>query len=104
MIRVGGKSWKSQKTATKRSNLSASRKTPYEQRRAAAQLAKEIKQQEEEMKEERQQELEHRKKKIQERRQKKAEKERFELLQAKMHQKSVDRIKRRAKKSKLING
>ena len=63
---------------------------------------KEIKLKEAEMKSETIAKLEARKKSIQEKREKKAERERFEKLKAKMHQKSVDRLRKREKRNKLI--
>lgn len=40
---------------------------------------------------------------IKAKREAKAEKERYELMAAKMHQKRVDRVKRREKRNKLLN-
>lgn len=102
-IRVSGKQWKSQKSATNRSQLPKSRQADYGARRAASVARKEVVAQEAAIKADRQSELELRKKRIVDRRERKEERERFEKLQSKMHQKSIDRIKRRAKKTKLVN-
>lgn len=40
---------------------------------------------------------------IKDRREKKAEKERYEMLEAKMHKKRVERLKRREKRNKMLN-
>ncbi|CCG83889.1 protein of unknown function [Taphrina deformans PYCC 5710] len=101
-IRVGGKQWKLDKSATNRSQLPKSRQTPFELRQEEAKRAKEVKLKEGEMKAEKIAELEARKKAIQEKREKAAEKERYDKLKEKMHQKSVDRMRKREKRNKLL--
>ncbi|ORY76688.1 Cgr1 family-domain-containing protein [Protomyces lactucae-debilis] len=101
-VRVSGKQWKLPKTATTRSQLPSSRRTPYALRQQESQRQKEVKIKESELRAEAKQELENRKRAIQEKREKREEKERFERLKEKMHKKTVDRIKKREKRNKLL--
>ncbi len=113
--RVSGKQWKMQKTASSRSHLPKARQTPYDLRQAAVLVHKEVKLKEvcrfttmiksnyqTEMKAGKIADMEARKKAIQDKRAKKEERERYELLQAKMHAKSVERLRKREKRNKLL--
>jgi rRNA-processing protein CGR1 len=101
-VRVSGKQWKLAKKATTRSQLPASRRTSYALRQQEAQKQREIKLKETELRADAKQELEDRKRAIQEKREKREEKERFEKLKEKMHKKTVDRIRKREKRNKLL--
>jgi len=103
--RVSGKSWKLPKLATRRSQLSEGLKTKsWEDRMRQTTQAAAVKKLEIELKDEKQAALVARREKIQTRRKAKEEKERLALMKAKMSQKKLDRARRKAGRTKKING
>ncbi|KAK4685293.1 rRNA-processing protein CGR1, partial [Tremellales sp. Uapishka_1] len=119
--RTAGKAHKITKTATRRSYLSASVKTPFEIRKENDKKAASIKALEREMKDEKAAETERwvagwsngekaadlvtrKRTALKERRERQAEKSRMEELRAKMSAKKLQRMKKRQGRSKKING
>ncbi|CCX13680.1 Similar to rRNA-processing protein cgr-1; acc. no. Q7SDA6 [Pyronema omphalodes CBS 100304] len=98
--RVNGKQWKQTKTQF-RPGMASGRKT-FEERQVERQAYAAMKAREKEMKDEKIQKKKELSEKLKERREKKEEKERYEKLAAKMHQKKIDRLKRREKRNKAL--
>ncbi|KAK4193419.1 hypothetical protein QBC35DRAFT_446557 [Podospora australis] len=98
-IRKNGKQWHAPKKAFR----PASGLTSYEVRTKARLAQQATKAKENEMKEEKEAERKRRTQAIKEKRAAKEEKERYELMAAKMHKKRVERLKRKEKRNKLIN-
>ncbi|EPY51567.1 CGR1 family protein [Schizosaccharomyces cryophilus OY26] len=99
---VSGKPWKAEKSAYRRSGLSGTQKSSYEKRMEEKRKIDEIKERERKLKEEKDEERSAHAQRIRARREAKAEKERMELLQAKLHQKVIDRRRRREKRNKTL--
>ncbi|KKA30657.1 hypothetical protein TD95_002666 [Thielaviopsis punctulata] len=98
-MRKNGKQWHEPKKAFRPS----SGLTSYEKRAKQRMEMAAIKAKEKEMKEEKEEARQQRIKTIRERREAKAERERYQLLEAKMHKKRVERLKRKEKRNKLLN-
>ncbi|KAK6000074.1 hypothetical protein QM012_004062 [Aureobasidium pullulans] len=97
-MRKNGKHWQD----TKKPFRPTAGQTSYAKRQAKDQALAVVKAQEKEMKEEKEAERQRRITALKEKREAKAEKERYEKMAAKMHQKRVDRLKRREKRNKLL--
>ncbi|CAD0097140.1 unnamed protein product, partial [Aureobasidium mustum] len=97
-MRKNGKQWHD----TKKAFRPTAGQTSYAKRQAKDQALAVVKAQEKEMKEEKEAERQRRITALKEKREAKAEKERYEKMAAKMHQKRVDRLKRREKRNKLL--
>ncbi|KAG2164810.1 hypothetical protein JADG_004549 [Aureobasidium aubasidani] len=95
---VTGKQWHE----TKKAFRPTAGQTSYAKRQAKDQALAVVKAQEKEMKEEKEAERKRRITALKEKREAKEEKERYEKMAAKMHQKRVDRLKRREKRNKLL--
>ncbi|KZS95949.1 hypothetical protein SISNIDRAFT_548079 [Sistotremastrum niveocremeum HHB9708] len=103
--RVSGKAWKQPKTATQRSHLQAGVKTKkWEDRMEREKAAKAIKKLEIELKEEKQAEIQRRREVTLERKKAAEEKAHLAEMMAKMSAKKALRLKRRAGRTKKING
>ncbi|GFZ50116.1 rRNA-processing protein CGR1 [Saitozyma sp. JCM 24511] len=102
--RTAGKAHKSSKTATRRSYISNSIKTPFEKRMEKEKEREAVKQVEREMKEEAEAERERKRTALKERRERQAEKSRLEAMAAKMSAKKLQRLRKRQGRSKKING
>ncbi|KDQ07695.1 hypothetical protein BOTBODRAFT_38594 [Botryobasidium botryosum FD-172 SS1] len=103
--RTSGKNWKLQKSATKRSHLPEGVRTKsWEERMAKTTREAAIKKLEKEMKEEKQAEADRKRQAILDRRKAKEERERLELMKAKMSAKKLQRMRRKAGRTKKING
>ncbi|KAH6853649.1 rRNA-processing protein CGR1 [Chaetomium sp. MPI-CAGE-AT-0009] len=98
-MRKNGKQWHAPKKAFR----PASGLTSYEQRAKMRVAQAATKAKEKELKEEKEAERKRRTQALVEKRAAKAEKERYELLAAKMHKKRLERLKRKEKRNKLIN-
>ncbi|KAL5612363.1 hypothetical protein BROUX41_000105 [Berkeleyomyces rouxiae] len=98
-MRKNGKKWHE----TKKAFRPASGLTSYEKRAKQRVEMAAMKAKEKEMKEEKEEERQRRIQAIRDRREAKAERERFALLEAKMHKKRVERLKRKEKRNKLIH-
>ncbi|CAD0114934.1 unnamed protein product [Aureobasidium uvarum] len=97
-MRKNGKQWHENKKAFR----PTAGQTSYAKRQAKDQALAVVKAQEKEMKEEKEAERQRRITALKEKREAKEEKERYEKMAAKMHQKRVDRLKRREKRNKLL--
>ncbi|KAI4758669.1 hypothetical protein E4T52_09181 [Aureobasidium sp. EXF-3400] len=97
-MRKNGKQWHE----TKKAFRPTSGQTTFAKRQAKDQALAVVKAQEKEMKEEKEAERQRRITALKEKREAKEEKERYEKMAAKMHQKRVDRLKRREKRNKLL--
>ncbi|THW99030.1 hypothetical protein D6D18_04892 [Aureobasidium pullulans] len=97
-MRKNGKQWHE----TKKAFRPTAGQTSYAKRQAKDQALAVVKAQEKEMKEEKEAERKRRITALKEKREAKEEKERYEKMAAKMHQKRVDRLKRREKRNKLL--
>ncbi|KAG8734009.1 rRNA-processing protein cgr1 [Ceratobasidium sp. 423] len=103
--RVNGKGWKPQKTATKRSHMQAGVKAKsWEARMRKTATEAAVKKLHREMVEEKAAEAARRREISQERKKARAEKARLEELAAKMSAKKAERLRRRAGRSKKVNG
>ncbi|RDB29411.1 rRNA-processing protein CGR1 [Hypsizygus marmoreus] len=103
--RVSGKAWKAQKTATVRSQLPPGVKTKsWEDRMFKTQKALAIKKLQTELKEEKQAEIQRRREVTMERKKAAEERQRLEEAKAKMGAKKAARLRRRAGRTKKING
>ncbi|CAE6431068.1 unnamed protein product [Rhizoctonia solani] len=103
--KVSGKGWKSQKTATKRSHMQAGVKAKsWEARMRKTATEAAIKKLHKEMVEEKAAEAARRREISQERKRARAEKARLEELAAKMSAKKAERLRKRAGRSKKVNG
>ncbi|KAJ7492756.1 hypothetical protein FB451DRAFT_1219488 [Mycena latifolia] len=103
--RVSGKSWKTQKTATVRSHLQAGVKTKsWEDRVAQTKKAQAIKKLETELKDEKQADVARRREITQARKKAAEDRRRLEEDKAKMGARKAERLRRRAGRSKKING
>ncbi|KAK4136506.1 hypothetical protein BT67DRAFT_439502 [Trichocladium antarcticum] len=98
-MRKNGKQWLPPKKAFR----PTAGLTSYEQRNKTRVAQTAMKAKEKEMKEEKETERKRRVQAIKEKQAAKAEKERYELLAAKMHKKRLDRLKRKEKRNKMIN-
>lgn len=96
--RVNGKNWR----PTKKAFRPTAGQTSYEKRKAADALRATMRAKEQEMKDEKQADRDRRIQAIKDKRKAKEEKERYEAMAAKMHQKLVERRKRREKRNKLL--
>lgn len=96
--RVNGKNWRPVKKAFR----PTAGQTSYEKRKAADALRTTMKAKEQEMKDEKQAERDRKIQAIKDKRKAKEERERYEAMAAKMHQKLVERRKRREKRNKLL--
>ncbi|CAE6428816.1 unnamed protein product [Rhizoctonia solani] len=103
--RVNGKGWKSQKTATKRSHIQAGVKAKsWEARMRKTAFEMAVKKLHKEMVEEKAAEATRRREISQERKRARAEKARLEELAAKMSAKKAERLRKKAGRSKKVNG
>ncbi|KAB5593621.1 hypothetical protein CTheo_2914 [Ceratobasidium theobromae] len=103
--RINGKGWKSQKAATRRSHIQAGVKTKsWESRMQKTATEAAIKRLHREMVEEKAAESARRRNISQERKKARAEKVRLEELAAKMSAKKAERLRKRAGRSKKVNG
>ncbi|KAF8213190.1 hypothetical protein K438DRAFT_1803534 [Mycena galopus ATCC 62051] len=103
--RVSGKSWKSQKTATVRSHLQDGVKTKsWEDRMNQTKKAQAIKKLERELKDEKQAEATRRREITMARRKAAEERVRLEEDRAKMGARKAARLRRKAGRSKKVNG
>ncbi|KAJ1311738.1 hypothetical protein OPQ81_010208 [Rhizoctonia solani] len=103
--RLNGKGWKSQKTATKRSHMQAGVKAKsWEARMRKTATEAAVKKLHKEMVEEKAAEAARRREVSQERKRARAEKARLEELAAKMSAKKAERLRKRAGRSKKVNG
>jgi len=103
--RVSGKSWKPAKTATKRSFMQVGVKAKsWESRMLQTTKELAVNKLQNEMKHEKDAELARRREISTERRKAKEEKERLEILAAKMSAKKAERMRRRAGRSKKVRG
>ncbi|KAH7345285.1 Cgr1 family-domain-containing protein [Rhizoctonia solani] len=103
--RVNGKGWKSQKTATKRSHIQAGVKAKsWEDRMRKTATEAAVKKLHREMVEEKAVDAQKRRDVSQERKKARAEKARLEELAAKMSAKKAERLRKRAGRSKKVNG
>lgn len=98
-LRKNGKQWHAPKKAFR----PGSGLTSYEKRNKDRIALAAMKAKEKELKDEKEAAHEARVTVIRERRKAKAEKERYEMLAAKMHKKRIERLKRKEKRNKLIN-
>ncbi|CDR37004.1 CYFA0S01e06348g1_1 [Cyberlindnera fabianii] len=98
--RVSGKGWKVQKNAFRVKSLGVGSKwaKKQEQRLKDQQVKAKLK----ELKQEKEDEKKARIDAMKERREKKAEKERYEMMAAKMHAKKVERMRKKEKRNKLL--
>ncbi|KAJ3491074.1 hypothetical protein NLI96_g1006 [Meripilus lineatus] len=101
--RVSGKPWKSQKTATVRSNLPQGVKTKWDERMEKTKKAKAIKLLQTELKEEKQAEKQRRREITLERKKAAEERRRLEEEKAKMGARKAARLRRKAGRTKKIN-
>ncbi|WWD20125.1 rRNA-processing protein CGR1 [Kwoniella shandongensis] len=102
--RTPGKAHKSEKTALKRSYLSAEIKTPFEKRMENEKKKEAAKAVERELKEEAETERQRKVTIIKDRRERQAERIRMEEMKAKMSAKKLQRMKKRQGRSKKISG
>ncbi|KAF5384928.1 hypothetical protein D9615_001407 [Tricholomella constricta] len=103
--RVSGKSWKSQKSPTVRSQLPDGVKTKnWEDRMRKTQQALAIKKLQTELREEKQAEIQRRRQVTHERKKAAEERQRLEEAKAKMGARKAARLRRRAGRTKKING
>jgi len=103
--RVSGKPWKAPKTATVRSHLPRGVKTKtWEDRMEKTQKALAIKKLETELKEEKKAEIERRREITKERKKAAEERQRLEEAKAKMGARKAARLRRKAGRTKKING
>ncbi|KIJ45145.1 hypothetical protein M422DRAFT_251338 [Sphaerobolus stellatus SS14] len=102
--RVSGKGWKLEKAATRRTQMSSGLKTPYEERMDKTQREKSLKKLQLEMKEEKEGEVKRRREITIARKKAALERQQFEEMKAKMSAKKAARLKRRAGRSKKVNG
>ncbi|KAL2891689.1 rRNA-processing protein CGR1 [Ceratocystis lukuohia] len=98
-MRKNGKQWHE----TKKAFRPGGGLTSYEKRAKQRVEMAAMKAKEKEMKEEKEEERQRRIQAIRDRREAKAERERFAQLEAKMHRKRVERLKRKEKRNKLIH-
>ncbi|KAH6650874.1 rRNA-processing protein CGR1 [Chaetomium tenue] len=98
-MRKNGKQWHAPKKAFR----PGSGLTSYEQRAKTRVAQAATKAKEKELKEEKEAERKRRMQALVEKRTAKAEKERYELLAAKMHKKRLERLKRKEKRNKVLN-
>ncbi|OLL23464.1 rRNA-processing protein cgrA [Neolecta irregularis DAH-3] len=101
-IRKSGKQWKPPSKPSRRTQISASLKTSWSQRSALREKLAQIKSHELRLHTEKLAEKERRVGIIKERRAQAAEKERFALLEAKMHKKKVERMRKKEKRNKML--
>ncbi|TDL28589.1 hypothetical protein BD410DRAFT_811677 [Rickenella mellea] len=103
--RTSGKPWKAQKTATRRTFLPQGVKTKnWEDRMEKTKREAAVKKLQAEMKEEKQSELARRREVTMERKKALEEKKRLEEAKAKMGARKAARLRRKAGRSKKING
>ncbi|GJJ08740.1 hypothetical protein Clacol_002959 [Clathrus columnatus] len=102
--RLSGKGWKAQKTAIRRSHLSEVLKTSFEERMEKTQKEKAIKKLKMELKEEKNAEILRRREITAARKKAALERQQFEEMKAKMGARKAARLKRKAGRSKKVNG
>ncbi|KAF8516396.1 hypothetical protein JB92DRAFT_2910904 [Gautieria morchelliformis] len=103
--RVSGKGWKHSKSATRRSHLPAGVKArTWEERMEKEKKEGAIKKLEQELKEEKNAEFTRRKDVTAQRKKAALERQQFEEMKAKMSAKKAARLKRKAGRSKKVNG
>ncbi|KAG8758489.1 rRNA-processing protein cgr1 [Serendipita sp. 396] len=103
--RVSGKNWKTQKTATVRSNLPNGVKSRSweDRKRKDTQLAA-VKALQKELQDEKKAEIQRRREITQERKERALERQRLEEMKAKMSAKKLARMRKRQGRTKKING
>lgn len=94
-VNVSGRVWKDEHTPVKK-------KSQWELRNKERQQREIIKAKEQQLKGDKQNRHDEGVNRIKERREKKAERERYEKMEAVMHRKKVDRIRKREKRNKLL--
>ncbi|KAF7306794.1 rRNA-processing protein [Mycena indigotica] len=104
MGRVSGRTWKPQQTATRRTHLQPGLKQSWEDRIAQSTKLAAVKKLENELKEEKQAERTQRVEKIKARRKAAEERRRLEEDKAKMGARKAARLRRKAGRSKKVNG
>lgn len=102
--RVSGKGWKMQRTATRRSHLSEGLKSSFEERMEKTQKEKAFKKLQKELKEEKEAEFTRRREITAARKKAALERQQFEEMKAKMGARKAARLKRKAGRSKKVNG
>ncbi|KAF8584991.1 hypothetical protein K439DRAFT_1410559 [Ramaria rubella] len=103
--RVSGKGWKQTKSATRRSHLPAGVKSrSWEDRMEKTKREDSVKKLQKELKEEKTAEITRRKAITAERKKAALERQQFEEMKAKMSAKKAARLKRKAGRSKKVNG
>lgn len=97
-IRKNGKQWHQQKSAFR----PRAGQTSYEKRAEERKALATVKAKEKEMKDEKESERQRRIQAIKDKRVAKEERERFQKMEAKMHRKRVERLRRREKRNKML--
>lgn len=100
--RVNGKDWKIKKDAFRVKTLGVSKPNSFKERELKKLQEQQYKERLKELKEEKESLKKQKIDDLKRRREIKAEKERHEKLAAKMHQKKVERLKKREKRNKLL--
>lgn len=100
--RVNGKDWKIKKDAFRVKTLGVAKKSSFKERELKKLQEQQYKERLKELKEEKESAKKQKIDDLKRRREIKAEKERHEKLAAKMHQKKVERLKKREKRNKLL--
>ncbi|KAF8321356.1 hypothetical protein DL93DRAFT_2163629 [Clavulina sp. PMI_390] len=103
--RASGKAWKDRTSASKRTHLSVGLRTKsWDERMRKATEAAAVKKLEKELQDEKAAEQQARTDKIRARRKAREERERLEIMKAKMSQKKLDRQRRKLGRTKKVNG
>ncbi|KAH8081925.1 hypothetical protein HD553DRAFT_274859 [Filobasidium floriforme] len=103
--RTGGKGWKLQKTATKRSHLMPGVKAKsWDERMLKRTKLEALKKVERDMRDETKREEEATRQRLKERRERHAERKREEEMRARMSAKKLQRMKKRLGRTKKVNG
>ncbi|KAK6462384.1 hypothetical protein DFJ63DRAFT_153772 [Scheffersomyces coipomensis] len=100
--RINGKDWKMKKDAFRVKTLGVSKPKSFKEREEKKLQEVQYKVRMKELKEEKESIRKQRIDDLKKRRETKAEKERYELIAAKMHAKKVDRMRKREKRNKLL--